>query len=76
MSISSELSALAQRVRLLEEAGDTPSYEQVKRYFYGKGSLDYRDKLIEEIGALPKDLTVTDALNVILGTFPDPYPGL
>ena len=75
MSLSHELFSLAQRVKLLEEAGNPTDDETIKRYFYGKGALDYRDKLIEALGGVPRDRTAVEAFQTLLGTYPDPYPG-
>jgi hypothetical protein len=75
MSLSRELFSIAQRVKLLEEAGEPHEDETIKRYFYGKGALDYRDKLIEALGGIPKDYTAVEAFQTLLGTYPDPYPG-
>jgi hypothetical protein len=75
VSLSRELFSIAQRVKLLEEAGDPVDDETIKRYFYGKGALDYRDKLIARMGALPPTYSALEAYYVLLEVFPDPYPG-
>ena len=75
MSLSHELFSLAQRVKLLEEAGEPADNETIKRYFYGKGALDYRDKLIEFFGDQPSSRTALDVFQDFLNIFPDPYPG-
>ena len=75
-SLSKDLHAIAQRVQLLETAAVAErDDETVWRYYYGKGALDYRDKLIEAMGALPKDYTAVESFQVLLATFPDPFPG-
>ena len=75
-SLSRDLHAIAQRVSLLENAaiGERDD-ETVWRYYYGKGALDFRDKLVEAIGALPADYTAKEAFQMLLATFPDPFPG-
>jgi hypothetical protein len=75
-SLSSDLHAIAQRVQLLETAATADrDDETVWRYYYGKGALDYRDKLIEAMGAIPREYTAVEAFQLLLATFPDPYPG-
>ena len=75
-SLSRDLHAIAQRVSLLENAaiGERDD-ETVWRYYYGKGALDYRDKLVELLGAMPRDRTALEAFQLLLGTFPEPFPG-
>ena len=76
MSLSRDLYAVYERVRLLENAATAERNEEVVwRYYYDKGALDYRDKLMEAMGAIPKDRSASEAFMVLLGTFPDPYPG-
>lgn len=75
MSLSHELFSLAQRVKLLEEAGNPTDDETMKRYFYGKGALDYRDKLMDFFGQQPMSRNAMDVFNDFLNIFPDPYPG-
>jgi hypothetical protein len=76
MSLSADLFALAQRVKLLEEAGvDEHKDEKLHRYYYGKGSLDYRDKLLDLVGSMSSKRTALDAFHLLLGTYPDPFPG-
>ena len=76
MSLAKDLFALAQRVALLEKVNpDDRDHETVYGYYYAKGALDYRDKLLEAIGGLPRDRSVMEAFQMLLGTFPDEYPG-
>ena len=75
VSLSHELFSLAQRVKLLEEAGNPTDDETMKRYFYGKGALDYRDKLMDFFGQQPMSRNAMDVFNDFLNIFPDPYPG-
>ncbi len=75
MSLSRELFSVAQRVKLLEEAGNPVDDETIKRYFYGKGALDYRDKLMDFFGHQPMSRNAMDVFNDFLNIFPDPYPG-
>lgn len=69
--ISTELLRVAQSV----EGDDHKDLETVYGYYYSKGALDYRDKLLEAVGALPKDYSASEAFQVLLATFPDRYPG-
>jgi hypothetical protein len=62
-------------VKLLEEAGDPIDDETVKRFYYGKGALDYRDKLVDFFGDQPSSRTALDVFHDFLRIFPDPYPG-
>ena len=74
MSLSRELYEVYERVRLLENAVVEERDEDVlRRYFYEKGALDYRDKLMEAMGAIPKDRSASEAFMVLLSTFPDPF---
>jgi hypothetical protein len=73
--LSHELFSIAQRVKLLEEAGNPVDEETIKRYFYGKGALDFRDKLRALMGALPPTYSALEAYYVLLDTYPDDYPG-
>jgi hypothetical protein len=75
MSLSRELFSIAQRVKLLEEAGDPIDNETVKRFYYGKGALDYRDKLMDFFGHQPMSRNAMDVFHDFLSIFPDPYPG-
>ncbi len=75
MSLSHELFGIAQRVKLLEESGNPADDETIKRYFYGKGALDYRDKLMEFFGNQPSSRSALDVFHDFLSIFPDPYPG-
>ena len=74
--LSRELHTIAQRVAVLEAANSPEKDDEtLQRYYYGKGGLDYRDKLMEVMGALPKDYTAMEAFQLLLGTYPDDYPG-
>jgi hypothetical protein len=74
--LSRELHSIAQRVAILEAAsGPEKDDETLQRYYYGKGGLDYRDKLLEALGGLPRDYTAVEAFQRLLATFPDDYPG-
>ncbi len=73
MSLSRELFKIAQSVKLLEEAGDSADNETVKRYFYEKGALDYRDKIIDILSGVPAHQTALEVFQDLLNVFPDPY---
>jgi len=44
-------------------------------YYYSKGALDFRDKLLAKMGALPPTYSALEAYYVLLDTFPDPPSG-
>lgn len=69
--LSAELLKIAQATR----QEDGKDHETVYGYYYSKGALDYRDKLLEAVGGLPKDYSASEAFQMLLGTFPDRYPG-
>ena len=69
--MSLELMKISQATKVEGEK----DHETVYGYYYSKGALDYRDKLLEALGALPRDRSATDAFHVLLGTYPDEYPG-
>ena len=73
--LSKQLFDIAQRVKILEEGEEGLDNETMKRYYYGKGALDYRDKLLTALGELPMTSVVVVAYELVRDTFPDPYPG-
>lgn len=70
-----ELTAEVQRLEVELQGQETKDHETVYRYYYGKGALDFRDKLIAVLGGLKVNYSAVDAYNTFLSTFPDPYPG-
>ena len=76
--IASELSKLASKVAALEvqeQNGKDHDHETVYRYYYGKGALDYRDKLLAAIGDLPRTGSALQAYELVRDIFPDKFPG-
>jgi hypothetical protein len=75
-SLSEDLRVLSIQLMKLSRATDQEHdthQESVYSYYYSKGALDYRDKLLEAIGALPRDRSVVEAFHILLATFPDEY---
>ena len=78
MKVSETLAAMAREVRSMEvelNSIEEKDHETVYRYHYGKGALDYRDKLLKILGDLPQDCTAATSYEFLRNTFPDPYPG-
>ncbi len=73
-SLSRDLFSIAQRVQLLESAALAErDDETVWRYYYEKGALDYRDKLMEFFGNQPSSRSALDVFHDFLNIYPDPY---
>jgi hypothetical protein len=76
VSLAKDLFSIAQRVALLEKADTEDSdHETVYGYYYSKGALDYRDKLLELMGNLPTHHSALVAFQLLLETYPEDYPG-
>ena len=77
-SLSEELRLLSLELMKMSQATkveDEKDHETVYGYYYSKGALDYRDRLLEALGALPLGRSARDAFYVLLETYPDTYPG-
>ncbi len=75
-SLSEDLRFLSVQLMKLSQASkqeDEKDYETVYGYYYSKGALDYRDKLLELIGGMPKDRSIMEAYYALLETHPDDY---
>jgi len=78
MTLSEELKVLATELLKMSkstELEDEKDHETVYGYYYSKGALDYRDKLLDRIGEIPRDSSVMEAFYALLETFPSDYPG-
>ena len=77
MSLSEELRVLSLELLKISKAAeveeDDKDYETVYSYYYSKGALDFRDKLLALMGALPPTYSALEAYYVLLDTYPDPY---
>ena len=76
--IANDLTDLVTRVTELEleaHGAGLQDHETVYRYYYGKGALDYRDKLLAVLGGLPMTSVAAVAYELVRDTFPDEYPG-
>ena len=77
-SLSEELRILSLHLMKLSQSTKVESeedHETVYGYYYSKGALDYRDKLVEALGSIRSSCSATEAFSIFLGTFPDEYPG-
>ena len=75
---SERLRAVLKDVEALEAAAMSElgkDHESVYRYYYGKGALDYRDKIMETIRDMPLHLSVGDVFLILRDLFPDEFPG-
>lgn len=74
--LSKDLHALSMELLKLSQAtsqeGDE-NHEKVYSYYYSKGALDYRDKLLEVLGNVYNTSSAADAYRILLKTYPDPY---
>lgn len=74
--LSKDLHALSMELLKLSQAtsqeGDE-NHEKVYSYYYSKGALDYRDKLLEVLGNISNTSSAADAYYTLLKTYPDPY---
>jgi hypothetical protein len=78
MRVSETLTAMAREVQSMEvelSSHKSQDHDTANRYYYGKGSLDFRDKLLKLLGQIPKECTAETAFEILRATFPDPYPG-
>ncbi len=78
MSLSEELRQLSMelhKMSLSTKVEEEKDYENVYGYYYSKGALDFRDKLLALMGALPPTYSALEAYYVLLDTYPDDYPG-
>ena len=76
MSLSEELRRLSMelhKMSLATKQEEEKDHETVYRYYYSKGALDFRDKLLAKMGALPPTYSALEAYYVLLDTFPDQY---
>lgn len=74
LSLSKELYKLAHEASKLEAQSTDFDHETVYHYYYDKGGLDFRDKILSVVGGLPQSLTATAVLEVLQRTFPDRHP--
>ena len=56
-----------------EKQEEEKDHETVYGYYYSKGALDFRDKLLALMGALPPTYSALEAYYVLLDTYPDDY---
>lgn len=76
MSLSEELRRLSMelnKMSLATKQEEEKDYETVYGYYYSKGALDFRDKLLALMGALPPTYSALEAYYVLLDTYPDAY---
>lgn len=76
MSLSEELRRLSMelnKMSLATKQEEEKDHETVYGYYYSKGALDFRDKLLAKMGALPPTYSALEAYYVLLDTFPDAY---
>jgi hypothetical protein len=76
MSLSEELRRLSMelnKMSLATKQEEEKDYETVFGYYYSKGALDFRDKLLALMGALPPTYSALEAYYVLLDTYPDAY---
>lgn len=76
MSLSEELRRLSMelnKMSLATKQEEEKDHETVYGYYYSKGALDFRDKLLALMGALPSTYSALEAYYVLLDTFPDTY---
>jgi hypothetical protein len=77
MSLSEELRVLSRELDKISRSvafDEDKDYETVYSYYYSKGALDFRDKLLAKMGALPPTYSALEAYYVLLDTFPDQSP--
>jgi hypothetical protein len=70
-SLSVQLLKLSQATKREDDKNEESSYS----YYYSKGALDYRDKLLELIGNMSKNRSALDVYFLLLDNFPDSYSG-
>lgn len=78
MRVSETLSAMAREVSQMEAElldCDRQDHDTVYRYYYGKGALDYRDKLLKAAEQCKSDQVTWTVVELLKTIFPDPYPG-
>ncbi len=51
-----------------------PDEETLKSFFYSKGALDYRDKILAVVNEAVHHSTASDIFYLLVNTFPDDYP--
>ena len=76
MSLSEELRVLSRELDKISRSvafDEDKDLETVYRYYYSKGALDFRDKLLAKMGALPPTYSALEAYYVLLDTYPDEY---
>ena len=61
------------KMSLATKVEEDKDHETVYGYYYSKGALDFRDKLLALMGALPPTYSALEAYYVLLDTFPDNY---
>jgi hypothetical protein len=77
-SLSEELRLLSLELLKISQStkrDDDKDHETVYSYYYSKGALDFRDKLLALMGGLPPLYSALEAYYVLLDTYPDDYPG-
>lgn len=76
MSLSEELRRLSMelnKMSLATKQEEEKDYETVFGYYYSKGALDFRDKLLAIMGGLKPTYSALEAYYVLLDTYPDAY---
>ena len=76
MSLSDDLHRVSAELIRISQAASFEAdkdYETVYNYYYSKGALDFRDKLLALMGALPPTYSALEAYYVLLDTYPDQY---
>lgn len=58
---------------MLEIMGQLNDDASLYRYYYGKGALDLRDKIVEALTDLPFDAPGEVVRQTALSIFPDPF---
>jgi hypothetical protein len=77
MSLSEELRVLSRELDKISRSiafDEDKDFETVYNYYYSKGALDFRDKLLALMGALPPTYSALEAYYVLLDTYPDQNP--
>lgn len=75
-SLSEDLRVLSVQLMKLSQATEREydkDQETLNSYYYSKGALDYRDKLLALMGALPPTYSALQAYYLLLEQFPDSY---
>jgi hypothetical protein len=75
-SLSEDLGAISVQLMKLSTATkqeNDKNNETTYAYYYSKGGLDYRDKLLALLSTMPKGSSALQAFYLVLNQFPDPY---